>query len=123
MSDRSSPAASIRSPRSSARAVTRATPGEAGKSGRIVVMAHDYRAGRAFESLLRRAGRANRASENWLGEFGQRSRLPSTGSGVGLAAVKGGKTQGELTPVDVHFSAMTAAVRLIMAAKLRAVLS
>jgi hypothetical protein len=39
--------------------VTRVTPGEVGNSGKIVVMAHDYRAGRTFESLLLRAlGRA-----------------------------------------------------------------
>lgn len=40
-----------------------------------------------------------------------------------LAAVKGEKTPAELTSADVHLNAMTAAVRLMIAAEFRAVLS
>ncbi len=49
-------------------------------------------------------------------------KAPSTSLGEAFAAVKGERTLAELTPVAIHFSVMTAAVRLIMAARLRAVL-
>jgi len=49
-------------------------------------MAHDYRAVRTFESLLRRAGRANQASQVWLGEFGPRDKGSFCLPAVGMAA-------------------------------------
>jgi hypothetical protein len=49
-------------------------------------MAHDYRAGRRFESLVLRAGRANQASQGRRGKFGRRDKWSSCLTAVSMAA-------------------------------------